>query len=184
MKTRLLSRSTSPKVTWGMGFDDCMWQARRAQNAMPTARLGAQCTDFKTNLGPLQKPWGCRPSVATPAAAPLCGWSCISRPCSVASWCPATAFTVSQNPKWFHCFPFPPPVDIGFSSCSYQAKPPLPTPPWNYTLKKVGKVLSVLYVWTGLCFLMFLQVLMKMSSRGRIIRINSMHEFTVSAFFF
>lgn len=125
MKTTLLNGSTVPKVTWDIGFDDRMWQvwARRAKNVMPTARLRAQCTDFKTSLGPLQKHWE--------LLLLLCGHT----GCSTAVWLELHLQVMQCSPlvashcfyslpesETVHCFPLPLPVDIGFSSCSYQAK--------------------------------------------------------------
>lgn len=43
-------------------------------------------------------------------------------------------------------------LSIGFYNCSYQGSSPSPI----VTLKELGKVLSVLCVWMGLCFLMCL----------------------------
>lgn len=129
MTTRLLRGSTAPKVTWDMGFDDRMWQvwARRAKIVMPTARLRAQCTDFKTSLGPLQKHWELLLLLCGHPGCSTAVWLELHLQVMQCSpWWPVTAFTVSQDQKWFHCFPLPLPVDIGFSSCSYQAKPMSP----------------------------------------------------------
>lgn len=76
---------------------------------MPTARLRAQCTDFKTSLSP-------PPEALGATTAPLCphplqhhyvaGAASPGHAVYVAHWWPATAFTVSQNQKRSIAFPF------------------------------------------------------------------------------
>lgn len=145
---------------------------------MPMARFRAQCTDFKTSLGPLQKHWE--------LLLPLC----VHTRCSTTVWLELHLQVMQCSPLVAsHCFYSLPesemvPLLSPSSPSGYwiqQLQLPSQAPvsqntPWNYTLKQVGKVW---YMWMGLCFLMFLQVLMKTWRRGRIMRLNSMCAFTV-----